>query len=34
MAAYLVTTLTTIAARADLPEDDELGRLTLPRPRT
>lgn len=30
MAAYLVITLTTIAARADLPEDDELDRLTLP----
>jgi SRSO17 transposase len=30
MAAYLITTLTTIATRADLPEDDELDRLTLP----
>lgn len=30
MAAYLVITLTTITARADLPEDDELDRLTLP----
>lgn len=30
MAAYLVITLTTIAARTDLPEDAELDRLTLP----
>lgn len=30
MAAYLVITLTTITARADLPEDAELDRLTLP----
>jgi hypothetical protein len=30
MAAYLVITLTTIDARADLPEDAALDRLTLP----
>jgi SRSO17 transposase len=30
MAAYLVITLTTIAARVEFPEDDELDKLTLP----